>query len=182
MLPASLTSGSTYFFPVGKGSFNPFELVDPTTNSGGTTNFQAEVFDGNCGGTAGAGLGTLNNNRCWQGFILGNAGNFTDTKVRLTDSTVVNGNLIGKSPTVGGTYDSIGGSVSGSTITSNTITSFSFFNIGMASNVTFNSSGSLAAGTYHDITINNCGTFVNLTGDIAITGTLTINDCAHLQT
>jgi CSLREA domain-containing protein len=182
ILPASLTSGSTYFFPVGKGTFNPFELFDPTTNSGGTTNFQAEVFDGNCGGTAGAGLGTLNNNGCWQGFILGNAGNFTDTKVRLTDSTVVNGNRIGKSPTVGGTYDSIGGSVSGSTITSNTITSFSFFNIGTAPNVTFNSSGSLAAGTYHDITINNCGTFVNLTGDVTITGTLTINACAHLQT
>jgi Peptidase family C25/Calx-beta domain len=51
-----------------------------------------------------------------------------------------------------------------------------------SSDVVFNSSGSLAAGTYHNVTINNCTTFVDLTGDITITGTLTINDCSHLQT
>ena len=39
---------------------------------------------------------------------------------------------LGKSATVGGTYDSIGGAISGSTITSDPITSFSFFNIGEA--------------------------------------------------
>jgi hypothetical protein len=48
--------------------------------------------------------------------------------------------------------------------------------------ITFNSSGSLAAGTYNNITINNCGTFVDLTGNITVNGTLTINSCAHLLT
>ncbi len=32
-LPASLASGSTYLFPIGKGSYNPLELVNPTTNA-----------------------------------------------------------------------------------------------------------------------------------------------------
>jgi autotransporter-associated beta strand protein len=46
----------------------------------------------------------------------------------------------------------------------------------------FNTSGSLAPDTYHDVTINNCGTTVNLTGNITITGTLTINNCGTLNT
>ena len=50
--------------------------------------------------------------------------------MRLTDAPLTANDRIGKSATQGGTYDSIGGAVSGSTITSNAITSFSFFNIG----------------------------------------------------
>lgn len=51
-----------------------------------------------------------------------------------------------------------------------------------APDVTFNASGSLAAGTYNNVTINNCGTFVTMTGNVTINGTLTINSCAHLLT
>ncbi|HVS81721.1 MAG TPA: LamG-like jellyroll fold domain-containing protein [Pyrinomonadaceae bacterium] len=46
----------------------------------------------------------------------------------------------------------------------------------------FNSSGNLAAGTYHNVTINNCGTSVHLTGNVIITGTMTVNTCANLYT
>ncbi len=127
-LPASLASGSTYVFPVGKGSYNPFEMVNPTTS--GTATIQAEVFDANSGGSAGTGIGLLKTNRYWQGTVT--SGSFTNTSVRLTDSTVSAGNLIGKSATQTGSFDSIGGTFSGSTILSNTITSFSFFNIGMS--------------------------------------------------
>lgn|GEM_PF-2901146 len=41
--------------------------------------------------------------------------------------------------------------------------------------VTFSASGNLGAGTYHDITINSPAN-VTLTGDVIITGTLTINN------
>ena len=44
-LPANLVTGSTYTFPVGKGSFKMLELVNPTTNAGGTVTIEAEVFD-----------------------------------------------------------------------------------------------------------------------------------------
>src|SRR5205085_485680 len=77
-LPASLGTGSTYSFPVGKGTFNPFEMVNPTTSVSAT--IQAEVFDGNSGGTAGSGLSSLNMNRYWSAPVT--AGSFTSTAVR----------------------------------------------------------------------------------------------------
>ncbi len=128
-LPASLGTGSTYSFPVGKGTFNPFDLLNPTTSVSVT--IQAEVFDASAGGTAGSGLSSLNTNRYWSAAVM--AGSFTSTAVRLTDSGVSSSSRIGKSSAVSGTYDSIGGTVSGSTITSNPITSLSFFNIGTIS-------------------------------------------------
>jgi uncharacterized repeat protein (TIGR01451 family) len=45
-----------------------------------------------------------------------------------------------------------------------------------------NNTGSIAPDTYHDITINNCGTTATLTGNIVVTGTLTINNCGNLNT
>ena len=133
-LPASLGTGSTYSFPVGKGTFNPFEMVNPTTNVSAT--IQAEVFDANSGGTAGSGLTSLNTNRYWSATVT--AGSFTSTVVQLTDSSVSSSSRIGKSSTVNGIYNSIGGTVSGLTISSNLITgtlitSSSFFNIGAIS-------------------------------------------------
>ncbi|HXI23965.1 MAG TPA: hypothetical protein VNG71_08815, partial [Pyrinomonadaceae bacterium] len=129
-LPASLVSGNTYTFPVGKGTFNPFEMVNPTTSV--TATIQAEVFDANSGGTVGTGLLSLNTNRYWQAAVT--SGAFTNTKVKLTDSSIVATTKIGKSSTQSGTYDSIGGTILGQTITSNTITSFSFFNLGNGGN------------------------------------------------
>src|SRR5205085_10873877 len=66
VLPANLVSGSTYVFPVGKSLYKPFELVNPTTGAGGTVTVQAEVFDANSGGSAGAGLDAINTNRYWN--------------------------------------------------------------------------------------------------------------------
>jgi autotransporter-associated beta strand protein len=59
---------------------------------------------------------------------------------------------------------------------------FSIQGTGTIPDATFTSSGSLPAGTYNNVTINNCGTFVTLTGNVTINGTLTINACAHLLT
>ena len=112
LLPAALASGSTYTFPVGKGGFNMLELVNPTTNAGGTVTIQAEVFDANSGGTPTAPLLMLNTNRYWQASITSGAGNFTNTAVRLTEA-VSGGNAIGQSATQSGAYDSIGGTIVG---------------------------------------------------------------------
>ena len=130
VLPASLATGSTYVFPVGKAGFNPFELVNPTTNAGGTVTLAAEEFDGNAGGTAGTGMTALNTNRYWGASITSGGANFVDTSVRLTDAAVTAGNAIGKSATQAGTYDSIDGTVVGQTILSDPFSSFSFFVIG----------------------------------------------------
>jgi CSLREA domain-containing protein len=130
-LPASLSGSSTYAFPVGKGSFNQFELLNPTTTSGGTVTVQAEEFDGNSGGTPGTQMASLNTNRYWSGSITSGGANFTNTYVRLTDSVAVaTDSHIGKSATQGGSYNSIGGTVVGSTIVSGQFSSFSFFAIG----------------------------------------------------
>ncbi len=118
-LPLSLASGSTYLFPVGKGSYNPFELVNPTTNSGGTVVISSEVFDANCGGTSGTNMSTLNTNRYWSPSITSGASNFTSTFLKLTDASLGSANAIAGSATQGGSYDLIGGTAA--VITSNTI-------------------------------------------------------------
>ena len=111
VLPASFATASAYRFPVGKSAFNLFELVNPTTNAGGTVTVQAEAFDGNAGGTAGPGIDALATNRYWQASLTAGSGNFTNTLVRLTDSPLLN--RVCQSATQTGTYNSIGGTVVG---------------------------------------------------------------------
>lgn len=146
-LPASLVTGSTYTFPIGKSGYNLYELVNPTTTAAGTVVVQAEVFDADSGGTAGTGLTSISNNRYWQATASG-AGNLTNTQVRLTEIPL-SGNRIGQSATVNGVYNSIGGTVSGNTVLSSTTTSLGFFVIGQ---FTF------AGGTYTVGTGGNYGT------------------------
>ena len=130
-LPAGLAAGSTYLFPIGAlgtSNYDPFELVSPTTNAAVT--IEAQVRDFSSGGTPGMGIGTLKTNRFWQASVI--SGSFINTLVRLTDPTVGPTDLIGRSSTQSGVYDSIGGIVSNGTIQSNTITSLGYFNIGTA--------------------------------------------------
>ena len=130
-LPANLVTGSTYTFPVGKGSFKMLELVNPTTGAGGTVTIEAEAFDADSGGTAGTGFDALNHNRYWSAQITAGAANFTNTTVRLTEQGTATANAIGQSATLAGAYDSIGGPVTGATIgPSNTITSLGYFAVG----------------------------------------------------
>ena len=108
-LPASLVTGSTYLFPIGKSTYKPLELVNPTMGAGGTAVVKAEVFDANCGGTAGLNMASLNTNRYWAASITSGSSNFTNTFVRLTDSSVVSSSAIASSSTLSGTYDIVGG-------------------------------------------------------------------------
>jgi hypothetical protein len=118
-LPASLVTGSTYSFPIGKSGLNAFELVNALTNAGGTVAIQAEVFDADAGGTAGPAFSVLSTSRYWQVQTNSGAGNFTSSLLRLND-TRGSFNGIGKSATQGGAYNLVG---SGSpTLTTTSIT------------------------------------------------------------
>ena len=115
-LPANLVSGSTYTFPVGKGSFKMLELVNPTTNAGGTVTIEAEAFDADSGGTGGPEFFDINHDRYWSVEATAGGANFTNTTVRLTEQGTPTGNAIGQSATQQGVYDSIGGAPLGATI------------------------------------------------------------------
>ena len=79
-LPANLVSGSTYNFPVGKGTtYLPFALVNPTTGTG-TVTAQVEAFTANAGGTFDATLSSLSNTEYWS---LTTSGDFTNSSVSL---------------------------------------------------------------------------------------------------
>jgi hypothetical protein len=121
VLPASLVTGSTYSFPVGKSAFNPFALVNPITNAGGSVNVKAEVVDAPTGGTSGTLMGALNTNRYWAASITSGAANFTESLVRLSDAP--NGaDAIANSATLTGAYNLLGGLTVTSTASSLTST------------------------------------------------------------
>ena len=109
-LPVSLVTGSTYTFPIGKGTLNPFALVNPMTGAtvGATVTVQAEVFDAATGGTPGSLMGALNPNRYWAASITAGATNFTDTLIQLSDTTT-GLDAIAASATLGGAYNLVGG-------------------------------------------------------------------------
>ncbi|MCX6314316.1 MAG: fibronectin type III domain-containing protein [Sphingobacteriales bacterium] len=108
-LPASWVSGTTYIFPVGKGTYNPLAMVNPTTNAGGAVTVKAEVFDANAGGTAGSNMGTLNTDRYWASSITSGAANFTNTFIQLNDISAISSTAIASSATLTGAYDIVGG-------------------------------------------------------------------------
>jgi hypothetical protein len=129
--PASLLTGSVYNYPVGKGSYRPLAVVDAVTTADGPVTIQAEVFDANSGGTAGTGMLSLNTNRYWSANVVSGGANLTSTKVRLTEDPLNATDGIAKSATLNGTYDLVSSTVPGAgVITSDDMTSLSFFNIG----------------------------------------------------
>ncbi|MCE1187559.1 MAG: hypothetical protein LWX56_00325, partial [Ignavibacteria bacterium] len=143
-LPASLASGNAYTFPVGKSAYTPFELVNPTTTSGGTVVIRAEVIDGDCGGSAGTNLSNLNTNRYWTASFTSGNGNFTNTKIKLTDAGLRPTTGIGQSSDVSGDYNSLGGTFTGSNVVSAmTTTTLGYFSTGDKTDM-----GRLYAGTY----------------------------------
>jgi hypothetical protein len=118
-LPLSLSASATYLFPVGKGSYNQMELVNPTTNAGGTVSISAEAFDAASGGTAGTSISVINTNRYWGISITNGAANLTNTNMRLYDAPG-SADAIAGSATQGGAYALVGGATP--TVTSTNIT------------------------------------------------------------
>ncbi|HNS30009.1 MAG TPA: BNR-repeat neuraminidase N-terminal domain-containing protein, partial [Tenuifilaceae bacterium] len=132
-LPASLESEAIYTFPIGKGSDNHFELIDPITNALGKTVIGVEVFDVATGGSAGNNIkdGSLGN-RYWNAEIISGEDNFVETKVRVSQAnpTLALDDGIARSATLTGEYDlvSIDQPVD-NTITSDPLTELGYFTI-----------------------------------------------------
>lgn len=130
-LPASLVSGSSYLFPLGKSAYRPLELVNTVTNAGGPVVICAEVFDASSGGTAGTSMVNLNTNRYWNAEITSGAANFNSTALRLTENDLTNNSGIAKSSTQTGIYDLASrNGPAGNTLVTDDMNSLSFYVIG----------------------------------------------------
>jgi len=92
--------------------------------------FQAYDF---FGGTAGTGLDALTAEQRWFVTALGGGGTVTETRLMFSGEGLGGGSRVAKSSTIDGTYNSIGGTVSGSEVASDVINSFSYFAIGTTS-------------------------------------------------
>lgn len=108
-LPAGLVSGSTYFFPVGKGTtYLPFSLVNPTTGTG-TVTAQLEAFAANPGGSID---GTLISKSTTEYWSLITGGNFTNSSISVSRPTAISPlNALGQSTTLAGTYTALNGTI-----------------------------------------------------------------------
>jgi len=126
-LPASLTAGTVYLFPLGKSAYRPLELVDPVTG-GGTVIIRAEVFDAATGGTPGSTMMSLNNNRYWYVTATAGSANLTGTKLRITEEGLNSNSGLAKSATLAGTFDLVSIlAPSGNTLITGTMNSLSYY-------------------------------------------------------
>ncbi|HEY9116144.1 MAG TPA: GEVED domain-containing protein [Bacteroidales bacterium] len=137
----------TYVFPIGAGSYNPVELVNINTTSGGNVVISAKVTDASTGGSPGTGMLTINTNRYWQTSILSGGENLTNYQLKLTETAALPGNAaVGFSTTLNGSYDRVStGTPAGNTITSDVLINQGYFVIGTAISLFVNPS-SLAFG------------------------------------
>ncbi len=126
-LPASLGTGSTYVFPVGAtATYLPFTLNSPTTGATAPV-ITVQAFAASAGGTAdGTTLATLSTTEYWSASFTGS---YTGGNISLTRQAALGSlSAIGQSSTKTGTYASIGGTASGTSINnSNNITALGFF-------------------------------------------------------
>ena len=114
-LPASLSSGATYDFPIGKGTtYLPFELVNPVTGTG-TITAQVEVFNANSGGILDPFLASKSTTEYWS--LITSVGNFTNSGVSLTRPTAISpSDVIAGSSSLAGTYSNLNGTATVNTI------------------------------------------------------------------
>jgi hypothetical protein len=180
LLANATGTAAVYTFPVGKGSYNPFEIVNPTT--GATTPvIRAEVFDANCGGSAGTNMCSLYSSRYWAASVV--SGNFTSSFIKLTDANVVSTSAIASSGTLTGAYNIVGSTtptiVASTSVQSTTTAATSipgFFAIG-----TVGGTPTITAGTLTSfgasVCINTTTSYNSFTvSGSALTGNLTVND------
>jgi len=143
-LPANLNSSSSiYTFPIGKNSIlYPFYLSSPTTGATGPT-ITVEAFNANAGGSAdgttipASGISTT---EYWSASYTGNYNNGVVSIGRQTTLDTLN--AIGRCATKTGSYSSIQGSASGTTIIYSSLTGSNLGYFLMASRFTFYSKSS----------------------------------------
>jgi hypothetical protein len=125
----NLVQGSSYSFPVGKGTtFLPFGLE---VTSGSAPQVSVEAYTGNAGGTAINPLSSLSTTEFWFASVL--SGSYTDGSVSLTRPAALGSlNAIGRSISLAGNYSTLNGSVSGTSINSSDPTANSLGYFAMA--------------------------------------------------
>lgn len=139
-LPPLLDGSSTYNIPVGTAKQRVVTLLNTKTDATPNTRIFFHAYDYFGDITPGSGISALTETQRWFVSVLTGEGSVTETRVRFSGEGFGDGNRIAKSTVIDGTYNSIGGTVSGNSITSDIINSFSYFAIGITNN-TF-------AGTY----------------------------------
>jgi hypothetical protein len=170
----TLVSGSTYNFPVGKGTtYLPFSLVNPLTT--GTTTAQVEAFTTSSGGTVDATLASISTSEYWS---LSTAANFTNSSVSLTRQTLISPlDAIGGSATAAGQYVSLAGAAGTYGVTgSNSIGSTNrFFALAQKASVS-NTYTSIAAGNWNDVATWDLNSVPGATSNVIIAaGPVTVN-------
>lgn len=124
-------TGNSYSFPVGEsGVFKGLGLEDVNTGSTGPV-LKASVSATGALTGDNTTIGPVDP-RCWS-LINTNGGNFTSARVELTETGLNSTRTIGMAPAAGGTYNSIGGTLSApSIISSSTLNPGPYFCIGHA--------------------------------------------------
>jgi hypothetical protein len=146
-IPNTATAAN-YKFPVGKTTSHLFEFSSITTGGTGTAVFTAEAFDaGPFTATAGTGLSAINTDKYWT--LTGTLGTVTvaSSAVRLTDAGLLSINRVGQSNMVTGTYNTVGGVVTGGT-TIASATAIDYSAIAAGTDFRIGAATGIAAGTY----------------------------------
>ncbi|MCU0441864.1 MAG: T9SS type A sorting domain-containing protein [Bacteroidia bacterium] len=120
----SLTTASTYSFPIGRGAvYAPIELVNPKTSLSGEVDVLVRYVDSATTGTPdGVLISTLPNPYYWQISIPNGAANLDSaTRVRVTRAGLTGVNRLAYSSTINGIYAGRSGGPVVNVITSDTI-------------------------------------------------------------
>ncbi|MDD4968315.1 MAG: hypothetical protein PHT07_02685 [Paludibacter sp.] len=139
---------ANYKYQIGKTSYRLFEFSSLTTGGTGTGTITLEAFDaGPYSGTAGTGLSSINTDKYWT--LTGALGLVTisSSNIKLADTGLLSYNRVGQSNNVTGTYNNIGGTVTGGTSVVS-VNPIDYSVIGTGTNFRIGSATGISAGTY----------------------------------
>ncbi|MBP7511889.1 MAG: T9SS type A sorting domain-containing protein [Bacteroidia bacterium] len=116
----ALNQTGSNVYPIGDaGQYLPFTLSSLSLTAG--TQLRVEAFSGNSGGSAGSCVTSISTTEYWSATIT--TGTYTTGSVSIgRQSAIVSLDIMGKSATINGAYNSLGGSPSGNNINSSDLT------------------------------------------------------------
>lgn len=130
-----LTNGPNYLFPIGKNTYNAFELVEPNTNGFGDFDLKVNLVDTNTGATSGTGMNSIRPSLIWDAQIITLNNSFMSARVKLNDSSIYAGsnNGLASSQLINGAFDNITSSIPDSfqIVSNNQITNLGYFALGI---------------------------------------------------
>ena len=130
-----LSNGPNYLFPIGKNTYNAFELVEPNTNGFGDFDLKVNLVDTNTGATTGTGMSSILPNLIWDAQIVTVNHSFVSAKVKLNDSSIYDGsnNGFANSQMINGAFDYVTSTIPDSfqIVSSNQISNLGYFALGV---------------------------------------------------